>query len=82
MPRKRSLKESEQEQEAIQKKAVDLRTKRVETKLSEFGALVSLAADNVATSKEAVIVAEERLTHLQKELEQLYMILAEPFFIE
>ena len=82
MPRKRSLKESEQEQEAIKKKAVDLRIKRVETKLSEFGALVSLAADNVATSKEAVIVAEERLTHLQKELEQLYMILAEPFFIE
>ena len=82
MPRKRSLKESEQEQEAIKKKAVDLRIKRVETKLSEFGALVSLAADIVATSKEAVIVAEERLTHLQKELEQLYMILAEPFFIE
>ena len=59
----------------------DLNTRRIETKLSEFAALVSLASDDVAKSKECNIAAEKRLKKLQAELEQLYILLEEPFFL-
>ena len=59
----------------------DARSKRIETKLSQFGALVSLASDEVIEAKARVKAAEEKLANLQAEIEQLYIILNEPFSI-
>ena len=58
---------------------IDLRIARVERELSRLGALVSLAADEVAITKMAAMAAEEKLVTLQAEIEQLYMGLAQPF---
>ncbi len=59
----------------------DLEHQRIENSLSRLGALVSLACEDAARAEKNAKVAKERLYRLQKEVEQLYVTLGEPFIL-
>ena len=52
---------------------------KIEGKLSQLGAMVSLAADDLTAAEQKVMDAKVRLAIIQLEIEQIYMTLKEPF---
>ena len=52
----------------------------LKNKLSRLGALVSLATDDIVIAERTVTDAKARLEKIQREIEQLYITLEEPFF--
>lgn len=60
---------------------LDTVNSRIEEGLSQFGALLSLAADDIAAAKETIKLAELRLQKLQAEIEKMYITLNEPIVV-
>ena len=61
--------------------ANDFRLSKIERRLSQLGALVSLAVEDVQNTKRSALAAELKLQQLQAEIEQLYITMTETFSI-
>lgn len=61
--------------------ANDYRLSKIERRLSQLGALVSLAVEDVQNTKRSALAAELKLQQLQAEIEQLYITMTETFSI-